>query len=101
MSVVIPLTKRERAMVLYIPLLRSCTSLRPLMQIHGHLLVTSHHCNALAATKPVETYAKVGRINTARLVFDTYPGPPDHFMCGVLIKCYTESPLLPGDLPLS
>ncbi|KAK1297556.1 putative pentatricopeptide repeat-containing protein [Acorus calamus] len=63
------------------------------MQIHSHLLVSGHHRNALAATKLVETYAKVGRIDTARLVFDTSPGPPDHFMYGVLIKCYTWSRL--------
>ncbi|XP_057448153.1 putative pentatricopeptide repeat-containing protein At1g69350, mitochondrial [Lotus japonicus] len=74
-------------MTLYMPLFRSCSSLRPLTQLHAHLVVTGLHRDQLASTKLLESYAQMGCLQSSRLVFYAYPSP-DSFMFGVLIKCY-------------
>ncbi|XP_023900372.2 putative pentatricopeptide repeat-containing protein At1g69350, mitochondrial [Quercus suber] len=74
-------------MTLYMPLFRSCTTLRTLTQLHAHLFVTGLHKDPLASTKLVESYSQMGDLQTSRLVFETFPSP-DSFMWGVLIKCY-------------
>ncbi|KAE9595642.1 hypothetical protein Lal_00030997 [Lupinus albus] len=74
-------------MTLYMPLFRSCSTLRPLTQLHAHLVITGLHKDPLASTKLLESYAQMGSLQSSRLVFDTYPSP-DSFMLGVLIKCY-------------
>ncbi|KAJ7943392.1 putative Pentatricopeptide repeat-containing protein [Quillaja saponaria] len=73
-------------MTLYMPLFRSCSTLRPLTQLHAHLLVTGLHRDPLASTKLIESYGQMGSLQSSRLVFETYPCP-DSFMWGVLIKC--------------
>ncbi|KAF8378757.1 hypothetical protein HHK36_030106 [Tetracentron sinense] len=74
-------------MTLYMPIFRSCTTSKTLRQLHGHLLITGLHRDALASTKLIESYAKMGILESARLIFDSFPRP-DSFMWGVLIKCY-------------
>ncbi|KAK7309835.1 hypothetical protein RJT34_06894 [Clitoria ternatea] len=74
-------------MTLYMPLFRSCSTLRSLTQLHAHLVVTGLHYDPLASTKLLESYAQMGSLQSSRLVFDTHPSP-DSFMFGVLIKCY-------------
>ncbi|TKY69618.1 putative pentatricopeptide repeat-containing protein mitochondrial [Spatholobus suberectus] len=74
-------------MTLYMPLFRSCSSLRSLTQLHAHLVVTGLHNDPLASTKLLESYAQMGSLHSSRLVFDAHPSP-DSFMFGVLIKCY-------------
>ncbi|KAF3943493.1 hypothetical protein CMV_029960 [Castanea mollissima] len=74
-------------MTLYMPLFRSCTTLRTITQLHAHLFVTGLHKDPLASTKLVESYSQMGDLQTSRLVFETFPSP-DSFMWGVLIKCY-------------
>ncbi|OIW21595.1 hypothetical protein TanjilG_06719 [Lupinus angustifolius] len=74
-------------MTLYMPLFRSCSTLRPLTQLHAHLVITGLHNDPLASTKLLESYAQMGSLQSSRHVFDTYPSP-DSFMLGVLIKCY-------------
>ncbi|CAL0315212.1 unnamed protein product [Lupinus luteus] len=74
-------------MTLYMPLFRSCSTLRPLTQLHAHLVITGLHNDPLASTKLLESYAQMGSLQSSRLVFDTHPSP-DSFMLGVLIKCY-------------
>ncbi|GFZ00212.1 tetratricopeptide repeat (TPR)-like superfamily protein [Actinidia rufa] len=74
-------------MTLYMPLFRSCTNLRAVSQIHAHLFVTGLHKDPLASTKLIESYAQMGTIKSAEIVFENFP-KPDSFMYGVLIKCY-------------
>ncbi|KAF5443393.1 hypothetical protein F2P56_035950 [Juglans regia] len=74
-------------MTLYMPLFRSCTTLRTLTQLHAHLFVTRLHEDPLASTKLIESYAQMGSLQSSRLVFETFPNP-DSFMWGVLIKCH-------------
>ncbi|KAJ1389820.1 Tetratricopeptide-like helical domain superfamily [Sesbania bispinosa] len=74
-------------MTLYMPLFRSCSTLRSLTQLHAHLMVTGLHYDPLASTKLLESYAQMGCLQSSRLVFYSYPSP-DSFMFGVLIKCY-------------
>ncbi|PWA57532.1 tetratricopeptide repeat (TPR)-like superfamily protein [Artemisia annua] len=74
----------------YMPLFRSCSSLKTLTQIHAHLLVTNQHTSHLASTKLIESYAHFNSLNSAELVFQTFPNP-DSFMYGVLIKRYVWS----------
>ncbi|XP_041013858.1 putative pentatricopeptide repeat-containing protein At1g69350, mitochondrial [Juglans microcarpa x Juglans regia] len=74
-------------MTLYMPLFRSCTTLRTLTQLHAHLFVTRLHEDPLASTKLIESYAQMGYLQSSRLVFETFPNP-DSFMWGVLIKCH-------------
>ncbi|CAJ1931965.1 unnamed protein product [Sphenostylis stenocarpa] len=74
-------------MTLYMPLFRSCSTLRSLTQLHAHLVVTGLHTDPLASTKLLESYAQMGSLPSSRLVFETHPSP-DSFMFGVLIKCY-------------
>ncbi|KAK7274899.1 hypothetical protein RIF29_16000 [Crotalaria pallida] len=74
-------------MTLYMPLFRSCSTLRSLTQLHAHLVISGLHSDPLASTKLLESYAQMGSLHSSRLVFDTYPSP-DSFMLGVLIKCY-------------
>ncbi|GLT27595.1 hypothetical protein SLA2020_025810 [Shorea laevis] len=74
-------------MSLYMPLFRSCTTLKLLTQLHAHILVAGLHYDNLPSTKLIESYAQMGTLNSARLVFDTFRYP-DSFMWGVLIKCY-------------
>ncbi|XP_058193659.1 putative pentatricopeptide repeat-containing protein At1g69350, mitochondrial [Rhododendron vialii] len=73
-------------MTLYMPLFRSCTSSRTIAQLHAHLFVTGLHKDPLASTKLIESYAQMGTLKPAQLVFDHFPNP-DSFMWGVLIKC--------------
>ncbi|XP_004490134.1 putative pentatricopeptide repeat-containing protein At1g69350, mitochondrial [Cicer arietinum] len=72
---------------LYMPLFRSCSTLRQLTQLHAHLVVTNLHNDPLPSTKLLESYAQMGSLQSSRLVFYSYPSP-DSFMFGVLIKCY-------------
>ncbi|KAK9276678.1 hypothetical protein L1049_006214 [Liquidambar formosana] len=74
-------------MTLYMPLFRSCSTRRALSQLHAHLFVTQLHRNPLASTKLIESYAQMGSLESARLVFESF-SRPDSFMWGVLIKCY-------------
>ncbi|RDX72227.1 putative pentatricopeptide repeat-containing protein, mitochondrial, partial [Mucuna pruriens] len=74
-------------MTLYMPLFRSCSTLRLLTQLHAHLVVTGLHNDPLASTKLLESYAQMGSLPSSRLVFYAHPSP-DSFMFGVLIKCY-------------
>ncbi|KAJ4973584.1 hypothetical protein NE237_006758 [Protea cynaroides] len=74
-------------MTLYMPLFRSCNTPRKLLQLHAHLLTSGLHRDALVSTKLIESYARMGSLESTRLVFDTF-SRPDPFMWGVLIKCY-------------
>ncbi|KAL6951800.1 hypothetical protein U1Q18_051329 [Sarracenia purpurea var. burkii] len=74
-------------MTLYMPLFRSCATSRAVSQLHAHLFVTGLQSDRLASTKLIETYAKMGALKSAELVFENFPNP-DSFMCGVLMKCY-------------
>ncbi|MED6111562.1 hypothetical protein PIB30_053328 [Stylosanthes scabra] len=74
-------------MTLYMPLFRSCSTLRSLTQLHAHLVVAGFHNDPLPSTKLIESYSQMGSLHSSRLVFDTHPSP-DSFMLGVLIKCY-------------
>ncbi|CAK8544825.1 unnamed protein product [Lathyrus sativus] len=74
-------------MTLYMPLFRSCSTLRQLTHLHSHLVTTGLHNDPLASTKLIESYSQMGSLHSSRLVFYTYPSP-DSFMFGVLIKCY-------------
>ncbi|KAI3919294.1 hypothetical protein MKW98_030430 [Papaver atlanticum] len=74
-------------MKLYMPLFKLCTSERRLSQLHGHLLVSGFQRNSLASTKLIETYAKMGNLESSQFVFNSFQNP-DSFMCGVLIKSY-------------
>ncbi|GMN41947.1 hypothetical protein TIFTF001_011154 [Ficus carica] len=79
------------SVVASIPLLQwSCTSLRTLAQLHGHLLVSGLHKDPLASTKLIESYAQMGSLQSSRQVFEVFPDP-DSFMWGVLIKSYVWS----------
>lgn len=73
-------------MTLYMPLFRSCSTLRSLTQLHAHLLVTGLHFSPQASTKLIESYAQLGNLRYAQNVFACYPNP-DSFMWGVLVKC--------------
>ncbi|VFQ66659.1 unnamed protein product [Cuscuta campestris] len=70
---------------LYMPLFRACTTSRSLTQLHGRLIVTGLHKAPQPSTKLIESYAKMGSLETSRIVFDSFP-EPDSFMWGVLIK---------------
>ncbi|XP_031283063.1 putative pentatricopeptide repeat-containing protein At1g69350, mitochondrial [Pistacia vera] len=74
-------------MTLYLPLFRSCTTLRTLTQLHAHLLVTGLHSDPPASSRLIESYARMGTLQSSRLVFETFT-KPDSFMWAVLIKCY-------------
>ncbi|KAJ0037452.1 hypothetical protein Pint_23545 [Pistacia integerrima] len=74
-------------MTLYMPLFRSCTTLRTLTQLHAHLLVTGLHSDPPASSRLIESYARMGTLQSSRLVFETFT-KPDSFMWAVLIKCY-------------
>ncbi|KAH0875477.1 hypothetical protein HID58_072839 [Brassica napus] len=74
-------------MTQYMPLFRSCSSLRTLSQLHAHLLVTGRlRHDPLPVTKLIESYTRMGSPHSSRLVFESFPYP-DSFMYGVLIKC--------------
>nr|XP_010939498.2 putative pentatricopeptide repeat-containing protein At1g69350, mitochondrial [Elaeis guineensis] len=75
-------------MIRYIPLFRSCSTKRTLLEIHAQLLTTGLHRDPLAATKLIESYAMMGITDAARLVFDKFSSP-DSFMWGVMIKSYS------------
>ncbi|EEF50791.1 pentatricopeptide repeat-containing protein, putative [Ricinus communis] len=77
-------------MTLYMPLFRSCTSLRPLTLLHSHLLVTGLHHDPQASTKLIESYSQIGCLQSSKLVFETFQNP-DSFMWAVLIKCHVWS----------
>ncbi|KAI9169841.1 hypothetical protein LWI28_018409 [Acer negundo] len=74
-------------MTLYMPLFRSCTTLRTLIQLHAHLLVTGLHKTPPASTRLIESYAEFATLHSSRLVFQTFQ-KPDSFMWAVLIKCH-------------
>ncbi|KAK7307074.1 hypothetical protein VNO77_39813 [Canavalia gladiata] len=74
-------------MTLYMPLFKSCSTIRSLSQLHAHLVVTGLHNDPLASTKLLDSYAQMGSLHSSRLVFYAHPFP-DSFMFGVLIKCY-------------
>ncbi|KAI3696351.1 hypothetical protein L1987_79365 [Smallanthus sonchifolius] len=69
------------------PLFRSCSTIRTLTQLHAHLLVSGEHKSHLASTKLIESYTQMGTLDSANLVFQTFP-TPDSYMYGVLIKRY-------------
>ncbi|XP_050235897.1 putative pentatricopeptide repeat-containing protein At1g69350, mitochondrial [Mercurialis annua] len=83
-------TKQTIAMTLYMPLFRACTSLRPLTQLHSHLLVTGLHHDPQATTKLIESYSQMDCLQSSKLVFETFR-TPDSFMWAVLIKCHVWS----------
>ncbi|KAL8533692.1 hypothetical protein ACS0TY_009911 [Phlomoides rotata] len=74
-------------MTLYMPLFKACRTSRSLAQLHGHLITTGLHKDALASTKLIESYSQTGSVQSSRLIFDTFRNP-DSFMWGVLIKCH-------------
>ncbi|KAK3222917.1 hypothetical protein Dsin_009942 [Dipteronia sinensis] len=74
-------------MTLYMPLFRSCTTLRTVIQLHAHLLVTGLHKTPPASTRLIESYAEFATLHSSRLVFQTFQ-KPDSFMWAVLIKCH-------------
>lgn len=74
-------------MTLYMPLFRSCSTSRTLCQLHAHLIVSGLQKNQLASTKLIDSYAKMGLVESAKIIFETF-AKPDSFMWGVLIKCY-------------
>ncbi|KAJ4874643.1 Putative pentatricopeptide repeat-containing protein [Raphanus sativus] len=75
-------------MTQYMPLFRSCSSLRTLTQLHAHLLVAGRlRHDPLPVTKLIESYTHMGSPDSSRLVFESFPHP-DSFMYGVLIKCH-------------
>ncbi|KAK9077292.1 hypothetical protein SSX86_005629 [Deinandra increscens subsp. villosa] len=74
-------------MIQYMPLFRCCSTTRTLTQLHAHLLVTGQHTSPLASTKLIESYAQMGPLHSANLVFQTFP-TPDSYMYAVLIKRY-------------
>ncbi|KAF4347566.1 hypothetical protein G4B88_009922 [Cannabis sativa] len=74
-------------MSLYMPLFRSCTTIRTLVQLHAHLFVSGLHKDPQASTKLIQSYAQMGSLQSSKQVFQTFPNP-DFFMWGVLIKCY-------------
>nr|XP_043609068.1 putative pentatricopeptide repeat-containing protein At1g69350, mitochondrial [Erigeron canadensis] len=75
-------------MTQYMPIFRSCCTIKTLTQLHAHLLVTGQHTSHLASTKLIDSYANFGSLNSANLVFKSFPYTPDSFMYGVLIKRY-------------
>ncbi|KAJ6689942.1 hypothetical protein OIU85_006250 [Salix viminalis] len=77
-------------MTRYMPLFRSCKTIRQLNELHAHLLVTNLFNTAQASTKLIESYAQMGSIKSSTHVFETYQNP-DSFMWGVLIKCHVWS----------
>ncbi|KAJ6429490.1 hypothetical protein OIU84_020997 [Salix udensis] len=77
-------------MTRYMPLFRSCKTLRQLNELHAHLLVTNLFNTAQASTKLIESYAQMGSVKSSTHVFETYQNP-DSFMWGVLIKCHAWS----------
>ncbi|XP_012067732.1 putative pentatricopeptide repeat-containing protein At1g69350, mitochondrial [Jatropha curcas] len=79
-------------MTLYMPLFRSCRSLRSLVQLHAHLLVTGLHNDPQASTKLIESYAQMGSLRYSKFTFEAFQNP-DSFMWGVLIKCHVWSSL--------
>lgn len=74
-------------MTLYMPLFKRILTSRTVPQLHAHLIVDGHTKSQLASTKLIESYANMGHLDSARIVFDSFPNP-DSFMWGVLIKCY-------------
>nr|GMD21288.1 putative pentatricopeptide repeat-containing protein At1g69350, mitochondrial [Ipomoea batatas] len=72
-------------MGLYMPLFRACTTSRALTQLHARLIVTGLHKEPQASTKLIDSYAKMGSLETSRIIFGSFPAP-DSFMWGVLIK---------------
>ncbi|KAI3516546.1 hypothetical protein L1887_15464 [Cichorium endivia] len=86
-------------MTQYMPLFRSCSTTRTLTQLHAHLLVTGQHRSHLASTKLIDSYAQKGPLDSAKLVFQTFPRP-DSFMYGVLIKRYVWQGLFTEALAL-
>ncbi|XP_076945314.1 putative pentatricopeptide repeat-containing protein At1g69350, mitochondrial [Bidens hawaiensis] len=79
-------------MIQYMPIFRSCSSITRLTQLHTHLLVTGQHKSPLASTKLIDSYAQMGSLDSATLVFQTFH-TPDSYMYGVLIKRYVWSGL--------
>ncbi|XP_058081565.1 putative pentatricopeptide repeat-containing protein At1g69350, mitochondrial [Magnolia sinica] len=79
----------DGTMTLYMPLFRCCSSTsRTLLQLHAYLLVTGRCTHdPLAATKLIESYAKMGAVDSSRSVFDTF-STPDPFMWAMMIKSY-------------
>lgn len=74
-------------MTLYMPFFKACRTSKSLAQLHGHLITTGLHKDALASTKLIESYSQTGSVQSSRLIFDTFRNP-DSFMWGVLIKCH-------------
>ncbi|POO03447.1 Tetratricopeptide-like helical domain containing protein [Trema orientale] len=74
-------------MTLYMPLFRSCTTLRALFQLHAHLFVSGLHIDPQASTRLIESYAQMGSLHSSKQVFETFINP-DFFMWGVLLKCH-------------
>ncbi|KAI4383536.1 hypothetical protein MLD38_009363 [Melastoma candidum] len=72
---------------LYMPLFRSCATLRSLRQLHAHLIVASLGGDPLPTTKLIQSYAEMDDLCSSDLVFRCFRSP-DPFMWGVLIKCH-------------
>eukprot|EP01018_Ginkgo_biloba_P037423 Gb_09406 [translate_table: standard] len=51
-------------------LLQTCTDIKTLEQLHAHILITGLSQTATLGSKLVNMYAKCGRLENARLVFD-------------------------------
>eukprot|EP01018_Ginkgo_biloba_P034077 Gb_04446 [translate_table: standard] len=69
-------------------LLQACTSVKPLNQIHAHILVTGHTQNVFLGTKLVSMYGMFGNLENARLVFDKMQ-QPNIFLWNEIIKAYS------------
>ncbi|KAL2349198.1 hypothetical protein Fmac_003198 [Flemingia macrophylla] len=74
-------------MTLYMPLFRSCSTLRSLTQLHAHIVVSGLHRDPLPSTKLIDSYAQMDSLHSSRLLFSAHPSP-DPFMFAVLIKSY-------------
>ncbi|ONK75762.1 uncharacterized protein A4U43_C03F20260 [Asparagus officinalis] len=77
-------------MKLYVPLLKSCTTRRPLSQIHAQLLTIGLHRDPLLSTKLLESYSKTSGITAAVKIFNNFTNP-DSFMWAVMLKCYVSN----------
>ncbi|CAA0828732.1 Putative pentatricopeptide repeat-containing protein - mitochondrial [Striga hermonthica] len=69
----------------YMPLFRYCTTFKSLTALHAHLIVRGLQKDTLPSTKLIEAYSQMGRVQTSRLIFNSFTNP-DSFMWGVLIK---------------
>ncbi|KAK3034421.1 hypothetical protein RJ639_033692 [Escallonia herrerae] len=75
----------------YLTLLSSCKSLKTLLQIHAHLILSGGlpHDN-FTSTHLIDTYSSFQKPETARIVFDSTP-TPRAILYNTMIRAYTRS----------